>query len=170
MTAPPEWRGSPAAARSPGEPGQARLGRPGRLVLQADPAAVAAAGQGGQVAVEVELAAARLAPAGRVGDLHVRDEVGVRGDRRVDVVAVAGQVVQVAEEADVGGARGPGPADHGHRVGGGAQRVRLRAADRLDQDGGAERGAAFAASPMFSIASSSWASGSRRRPGSRRAR
>ena len=35
---------------------------------------------------------------GRVGDLHVPDPVGVRGDRRGDVVAVDGQVVEVAQE------------------------------------------------------------------------
>ena len=124
----------------PGEPGQAGLGRPGGLVLQAYPAPVAAVGQGGQVPVQVELAAARLAPPGRVGDLHVRDVLGVRGDRGVDVVAVAGQVVQVAQEADVGGARGAGAPDHGHRVGRRAQRIGLRPADRLDQHRAAERG------------------------------
>src|SRR5690348_17731671 len=129
-----------SAAPFPGEPGQAGLGGPGRLVLQAYPAAVTAAGQGGQVPVEVELAAAGLAAAGGVGDLDVRDEVGVRVDRGVDVVAVAGQVIQVAQEADVGGARRPGPADHGYRVGGRAQRIGLRPADRLDQDRAAERG------------------------------
>ena len=40
----------------PGQPGQARLGRAGGLVLQAYPAPVAASGQGGQVPVQVELA------------------------------------------------------------------------------------------------------------------
>jgi hypothetical protein len=68
----------------------------------------------------------------------VRDVLGVPGDRGVDVVAVAGQVVQVAQEADVGGARGPGLPDHGHRVRGGAQRIGLRPAHRLDQNRAAE--------------------------------
>ena len=159
-----------AACAGPGQPGQAGLGCPGGLVLQAYPAPVAAAGQGGQVPVQVELAAAGLAASRRVGDLHVRDVLGVPGDRGVDVVAVAGQVVQVAEEADVGGARGPGSRDDGHRVRRGAQRIGLRPADRLDQHRAAEGATAFAASPMLSAASSSGAPGPRRRPGSRTAR
>ena len=126
--------------RSRGQPGQARLGRAGGLVLQADPAPIPVIFQRGQVAVQIQLTAARLAPAGRVGDLHVRGEVGVRGDRGVDVVAVARQVVQVAKEADVGGARRAGAPDHGHRVVGGAQRIGLGAAHRLYQHGAAEPG------------------------------
>jgi hypothetical protein len=44
--------------------------------------------QRGQVAVKIQFAAARFAPAGRVRDLHVRGDVGVRRDRGVHVVAV----------------------------------------------------------------------------------
>jgi hypothetical protein len=60
----------PALAR---EPGEAVHRGHGRLVLQPDPAGVAGLLEPGQVAVEVELAGARLAAAGGVGDLDVRD-------------------------------------------------------------------------------------------------
>lgn len=53
------------------------------------------------VAVEVRLASTWLMPTGRVGDLHMRDAVGVAGDRSIEVVAVDGQVVEVAQQAEV---------------------------------------------------------------------
>ena len=56
-----------------------------------------------EVALQVERAAAGLAAAGIVGDLHMGDPVGVSRQGRVDVVAVVGQVEQVAEEADIAG-------------------------------------------------------------------
>ena len=61
------------------------------------------------MAAQTEPAAAGPAPARRVGDLHVSDDAGVRGDRGVQVVAVAGQVIEVAEEVHVGGARRRAP-------------------------------------------------------------
>src|SRR6185437_13191729 len=94
----------------------------------------------GQVAVEVELARARLAAAGGVGDLDVRHLAGVGRDGAVDVVAVGGEVEDVEQDAHVAGARGPGPVHHRGRVGGAAQRVGLGAAHRLDEDGGADAG------------------------------
>ena len=60
------------------------------------------AGEVAEQPVEVELAGAGLAATGAVGDLHVGRDVGVGGDRGGDVVAVVGEVEQVAEEADVG--------------------------------------------------------------------
>src|SRR5689334_18442477 len=60
---------SASGAARPRQPGQARLGVGGGLVLQADPARVPAAGQVGQVAAEVEPARAGLAAAGPVGEV-----------------------------------------------------------------------------------------------------
>src|SRR6185437_4313619 len=102
---------SASGAALPRQPGEARLGVGGGLVHKADPAPVAAAGEVGQVAVEIEPPGAGFAPAGPVGDLDVAGDAGVLGDRRVDVVAVVGQVEQVAQEADVLVARRAGGGD-----------------------------------------------------------
>src|SRR5690242_1466601 len=88
---------SASGAALPRQPGQARLGVGSGLVLKADPARVPAAGEVGEVAVEIEPPRAGLAPAGPVGDLDVAGDAGVLGDRRVEVVAVVGQVEPVAE-------------------------------------------------------------------------
>src|SRR4029453_3396901 len=135
---PPGCRsGSPLA----GQPGEAVVAGPGGLVLEPDPAVVAGGGDPGQVAVEVEGAGAGLVAPGGVGDLDVGDTVAVGGDHLVEVVAVGGQVVEVAEEAEVAD---PGlaldPVDHRDGVGGGQQRVAGGPADRLDQHGAADPG------------------------------
>ena len=74
--------------------------------------------------------AARLAPAGGVGDLDVDDVSCVAVDRQGNIVTVVGEVEEVGEQADVVNA--PLIADalnDRHRVGGGPQRVGLGAAD-----------------------------------------
>jgi hypothetical protein len=72
--------------------------------------------------------------------LDVRDPARVGRDGAVDVVAVAGEVVDVEQDPHVAGPRGPGPVHHGCGVGGPAQRVGLGAAHRLDEDGRADAG------------------------------
>src|SRR6187551_3996330 len=95
------WTGlGPAVA---GQPTEAVRAGPARVVLAADPAEVTGTRQRGQVPVQIQSAGAWLVPAGRVGDLHVADPVGVGGDGRVDVVAIDGQVVQVRQQRDVAG-------------------------------------------------------------------
>src|SRR5699024_2324681 len=94
---------SVGAAGGGGQPGE-RVGLgggAGGLVLQPEPAVVAAGEEVGGPAGDRRLAGAGLVPAGGVGDLHVRDTVGIGGARRVDVVAVGDQVVHVEEQADV---------------------------------------------------------------------
>ncbi len=90
------------------------------------------------MALEVEVAGAGLAAAGGVGDLHVRRAVGELRDRGVEVVAVGGEVVEVEQEADIGGAGRADVVDDRDGVGGGAQRVRLGAAHRLHEHGRAD--------------------------------
>jgi hypothetical protein len=71
---------------------------------------------------------------GRVRDLHVADPVAVQLDDLVEVVAVHRQVVQVAEEADAGGAGLPlHPVDDADDVRGGLEGIARRAADRFHQ-------------------------------------
>ena len=72
-----------------------------RNILEADVAGVASGLKGAEVAVEVERAGARFAASGVVGDLYVGDPVGVRSQCCIDVIAIVGQVEQIAEEADV---------------------------------------------------------------------
>src|SRR6478735_11085868 len=116
------------------QPGQAVPGAHGRLVLQRDIPVVALGRERGQVPVDVQPAGARLAAARAVGDLHVPDPIGVVLDGRGYVVAVDVQVVQVAEELDVGDSGGRlHPVDHPDHVGRGQQRVTGRPTDRLHQ-------------------------------------
>ena len=124
--------------RALGSQRQAGVGAGGRLVLEAHPAVVPAAGEVAEQPVQVELAGPGLATTGPVGDLHVGGDLGVRGDRGVEVVTVVGQVEQVAQEADVGVPVPTDGIDDRDGVGSGAQRVGLRTAHRLDQDGGAD--------------------------------
>src|SRR4029453_16617267 len=129
------------AAALAGQPGEAVVARPAGLVLEPDPAVVAGGGEPGQVAVEVEGAGAGLVAPGGGGDLGVGDTVGVGGDHLVEVVAVGGQVVEVAEEAEVADTGlALDPVDHPDGVGGGQQRVAGGPADRLDQHGAADPG------------------------------
>jgi hypothetical protein len=44
-------------------------------------------------------------PAGRVCDLHVRDAVGIGGDHGIEVVDIDGEMVEVAEQREVGDSR-----------------------------------------------------------------
>ncbi len=99
------------------------------------------------MAVEVQPAAAGLAPTGVVGDLHVAGDVGVPRDRAVHIVAVVGQVEQVAEEPDVLVSGRPDRVDHRHGIVGRAQRVGLGAAHRLDEHGGADLGCRVGGAP-----------------------
>src|SRR4029450_5284819 len=116
-------RGSDGVALLAGQPGEAVVARPAGLVLEPDPAVVAGGGEPGQVAVEVEGAGAGLVAPGGVGDLDVGDTVGVGGDHLVEVVAVGGQVVEVAEEAEVADTGlALDPVDHPDGVGGGQRR------------------------------------------------
>src|SRR5882757_11030071 len=71
-------------------------------VFQADPAGVSGVIQRGEVAVEGELAGARLVPARCVGDLDVPDPGDVAVDLLGQVVTVDGQVVEVGEQRQVG--------------------------------------------------------------------
>jgi hypothetical protein len=65
----------------------------------------------------------------------------VRRDHLVQVVAVDAQVVEVGKKRDVvDTAFCLGAVDHLDRVGRGAQGIRLRAADRLDEHGAADAG------------------------------
>src|SRR5262249_3357784 len=88
--------GAPGGAVAAGHPVE-RIGA-GGLVLEADVAGVAAVGQLGEVAVEVERARAGFAATGGVGDLYVTDEVAVFLQGGGDVVAVDLQVVKVGEQ------------------------------------------------------------------------
>src|SRR5690625_3872142 len=116
-------------AREPGE----RVGV-GGLVLQTDRAGVAGAAQVLDPPLDRELAAAGGAAAGGVGDLHVGDPLGIGGEVGVDVGAVDRQVVDVEEEAEVRSAVLVTDAvEDGDDVGGGAQRVAVRARDRLEE-------------------------------------
>src|ERR671924_270960 len=129
------------AAALAGQPGEAVGAAAAWDVLQPDPAAVAGGGERAEVAVQVERAGAGLVPPGSVGDLHVGDPVAVGGDRLVEVVTVDGEMVQVAEEAEVARAGLAGDAvDHRDGVGGGPQGIAGGAADRLDQHGAADPG------------------------------
>src|SRR5690606_1115061 len=76
----------------------------GGLVLQADRAGVAAGAQVLDPAPDRQLTAAGGAPAGGVGDLDVGDAVAVGGHLGLDVGAVDGEVVDVEEQPEVGGA------------------------------------------------------------------
>src|SRR5690349_13060977 len=78
------------------EPAEAFVGGGGRLVLEPDQAGVAVCLEGGQLLVERQGAGSGLAPAGRVGDLYVRDPRGVLGDHPLDVVPVDRKVVEVS--------------------------------------------------------------------------
>src|SRR5690606_10251687 len=103
------------------------------LVLEADPAVVAAGAQVLGPAVDGQVDRAGLAAPGGVRDLHVRDAVAVRRERLVDVVAVDGQVVHVEQEAEVRLAVvGGDPVDDAHGGGGGPQPGGRRAAHGLD--------------------------------------
>src|SRR3954452_19790012 len=89
-------RSSPASTR-----GSPRWWR-GRVVLEADPAVVAEAVDRVEDEREVDLARARLAAPGRVGDLDVGDAREVLLDRRDEVPLHALHVVRVVLEAHVG--------------------------------------------------------------------
>src|SRR5215212_6482011 len=137
--------GSGGAAALAGQPGEAVGAGAARLVLQPDPAAVAGGGELTEMAVEVEGARAGLVAPGGVGDLDVGDLIAVGGGHLIEVVAVDGQVVEVAEEAEVPHAGfALDPVEHGDNIGGGQQRVAGRAADRLDQHGAADPGRGLA--------------------------
>src|SRR4029450_9016629 len=58
-----------------------------------------------EVRVEIERAGSGLWAPGSVGDLHVGDPVAVGGDHPVKVVAVDGEMVEIAEETEVAHAR-----------------------------------------------------------------
>ena len=59
--------------------------------------------------------------AGVICDLHMGDSVGVSIERLIEVVAVVGEVEQVAQEADVAhSAVCHHPVEHGHHIGGSA--------------------------------------------------
>src|SRR3954453_20915634 len=125
------WTTAPGRARKPTEAVGARSGR---RVLQADVARVPDAGELVEVTGDVEDAAAGLVPTGGIGDLHVADAVGVRGQRGVDVVAVRRQVIDVEQQPQiVRSGLALHTVDHGDRIGGGAQRIPGGAADRLDE-------------------------------------
>src|SRR5215218_4396876 len=98
----PPCRGGGRSDGGTAQPAEAVGGRAAGHVLQPDPAVVTGVREPAEVPVEVELPGARFVPAGRVGDLHVRDPRAVRGDHPVEVLTVDGQVVQVAQEPQVG--------------------------------------------------------------------
>src|SRR5690606_12310488 len=93
-------------------------------VLQPHRAGVAAAAQVLDPVGDGQSAGAGGAPARGVGDLHVGDPVAVGGDLGGDVRAVDGEMVDVAEQPEVGRAvlRGD-PVQYGDGVGGGPQRI-----------------------------------------------
>ena len=70
-------------------------------MLEADVAGIASGLNGAEVAVEVERAGARFAASGWSAICTSGDPVGVRGQCCIDVIAIVGQVEQIAEEADV---------------------------------------------------------------------
>ncbi len=69
----------------------------GWFVFEADPAVVSRGAEIGELREQRKRAGARLVAPRRIGDLHVRDAVGVVGDDLVDVVAVDGEVVKIGE-------------------------------------------------------------------------
>ena len=74
-----------------------------------------------------------------VRDLHVGDPVGVSIQCSINVIAIVGKVEQIAQEADVGhSAARHHPVEDGHHIRGGAQRVWLGPAHRLQQYGCAD--------------------------------
>jgi hypothetical protein len=80
-------------------------------------------------------------PAGRVCDLHVRDAVGIGGDHGIKVVDIDGEMVEVAEQREVRHAALPcDSVDHIDDLGGGAQRVARRPAQRLEEHRAADPG------------------------------
>jgi hypothetical protein len=80
-------------------------------------------------------------PAGRVCDLHVRDAVGIGGDHGIEVVDIDGEMVEVAEQREVRHAALPcDSVDHIDDLGGGAQRVARRPAQRLEEHRAADPG------------------------------
>jgi hypothetical protein len=93
------------------------------------------------------VAAARLASPGYIGDLYMGNVRDVPIDYRVKRFTVGGQVVEIAQEADIGMTAGVGPLEHGGDVSGGAQRVGLRPADRFDQYSGADPGRRLRCTP-----------------------
>src|SRR6266511_3404882 len=128
-------RSGPGRPLLQGQPAEAVGAGAARLVLEPDVAGVPGCRQGAERAVEVQRAGSRLVTAWRIGDLHVPDPVGVQLDGLDQVVAVDRQVVQVAEEPEVGRARLPLDAvDDPDGVGGGLEGIAGRAADRLDED------------------------------------
>src|SRR5215213_6707957 len=135
------WGRSAGAAALARQPGEAVGAAAAWDVLQPDPASIAGGGERAQVAVEVKRAGAGLVPPRSVGDLHVGNSVGVGDDHPVKVVAVDGEMVEVAEETEVAHASLAGDAvDHPDGVGGGSQGILGGAADRLDEHGAADLG------------------------------
>src|SRR3984957_1027787 len=94
-------------------PGEARgaVRRIRRLVLAADPALVALAGELAEQHLVIQLARPRGAAAGDVGDLDVRDVASVSGQRSGKVLTHPAPVVESGQEGDAAGPRGAHRAD-----------------------------------------------------------
>src|SRR6266545_3871249 len=124
--------GRPLLERQPAEAVDAGAAR---RVLEPDVPVVAGCRQCAERAVEVERARSRLVTAGRVRDLHVPDPTAVQLDCLVKVTAVDRQVVEIAEEPQVGRARLPlHPVDDADGIRSGLEGVPWRATDGFDED------------------------------------